>query len=266
VVDEIRTWRDRACGDANPFICDLAPDEAGAGPTLPDGCTLADVGKPIALCATPATFDTAIALCEGVGGALLRVESRAQNLLVHDAALPLFPATPGVAWVGARRDAEGAWAWLADGAPIFAPPYSPWEANAPDGGSAQTPANCLEMGLQTDENGAWNDRSCDEATGFVCQAPAVLADGCTIVEGTVASDGGSYFICTGPLAYDEAQAFCEDLGGALARIDARPQQIAVRDAAVALAIVADILLGADDRDTEGVWAWRDDGTVFDDLR
>jgi hypothetical protein len=189
---------------------------------------------------------------------LLRIRSRAENDAVTAAATAQLPADPGVMFLGATdRDVEGQFRWL-DGDALFTPGYSPWEGNAPVGGTAE---NCLELGLETNEDGSWNDCDCADAQAFVCSLPAnAEIASCTNVD----VEGRRFAICPTPSDHAAAAAACAGTGGTLARIDDKAQQDAVVTAAKAL-VTIDAFLGGSDAATEDVWTWPD-GTVFDDLR
>jgi hypothetical protein len=248
-----RTWRDRVCTETFPFACEGADN-------APEGCELVDFGRPVSMCATPAAFDDAQATCESVGGSLLRPRNADENDRLFTEAVARFTVPPNILWLGARDAGDNNWSWL-DGDPLFAPVYSPWLFGTTPIGGERDALDCLQMQLEAgDTIGRWGDASCDAAAPFVCEGDNnAAADVCTPVETATRV----FLVCNEPLVFAEAALACEQLGGALARVDTVEENDAIAQAATALGV--DAYLGGSDAAEEGLWTWPD-GTVFDDLR
>jgi hypothetical protein len=146
-----------------------------------------------------------------------------------------------------------------EGEPDVDSPFEAWSADQPDAGENQ---NCLATLYQeTNAPRQWRDRGCSELFPFVCDLPfgADAPDGCELVD-----IGKEVAFCATLSTFDDAQATCATVDGALVRIE----NIAQNEALEAEAFVrfpaepGVVFLGADDRGSEGQFTWLDGDLLF----
>lgn len=164
-----------SCGAANPFQCVAAS-------TCPSGWTVSGQ-KCFRVFPGPSNWLASLQTCIALGGTLAKIESQAENDLVHGL-LGTTSTTP--AYIGlADFLKEGTFTW-ADGSALgtygfFTPgpdtpgPSPPWQNLQPNNGvvngvsQATTPQDCVVL-RPSDMN--WNDVICGKENRFVCQRTA----------------------------------------------------------------------------------------------
>jgi hypothetical protein len=148
------------CGAA-----DCAPADCGSG------VFRTFRGKSYWFCSGPRTWDQAVASCRAQAGrSLVQIEDEAEELFVG-------AVLGSDSWIGANdRSADGEWRWAgaasdagsrfwdgaANGASYYGA-YTRWTSGNPGGGAGQACGAIIAAG------GAWDDLSCSEARGFVCE-------------------------------------------------------------------------------------------------
>jgi hypothetical protein len=124
-------------------------------------------------CAGSATWDQALTACSDAGMQLVRVNDGPENGWLRSTATL---RALGSVWIGASDlSVEGEWRWT-DGVQFWQGTfgingmptgglYSSWSMPQPD--NAGSGEHCAEMTVDS----LWNDQSCAQPSGFVCQPP-----------------------------------------------------------------------------------------------
>lgn len=134
----------------------LVDDAAGCG--CPE---LAIDGAVFLLCDLPMPWHRADAYCKELGGALARVDNKAQNKKLYAAAMERSKVRW---WIGLNdRREEGTFVW-ADSAPAG---YTNWNKGEPDNDACNQDCACLK---EDSKNARWHDTHCGAHRPFICRA------------------------------------------------------------------------------------------------
>ncbi|MFN3199056.1 MAG: lectin-like protein [Bradymonadia bacterium] len=153
---EIHPYGSETCGDGVDQDCSGIADDSPACECTP----MVYAGRDYAICWDRYSFDEAVAVCQGLGMQLARMD---------DAATTEWLWRQGHAirrqgyWIGLDdRDQEGAFVWPDGGRPL----YAPWNSGEPnDYGSGEDCAHMLTWGP------FWNDNRCSAEMGVMCSMP-----------------------------------------------------------------------------------------------
>lgn len=157
---------DDDCDDANPGrapsiaeACNAIDDDCDGA--IDEGCPCAvveDAGRPYMFCTANVSWTGARDSCAGAGFKLVSIDDAAENAFVNAQTVAIASDNW---WIGYNdRSDEGSWEWVGGGGG-----YTNWGGGEPNNGDIWSDENCAEM--RTD--GAWNDRSCDGDSPFVCE-------------------------------------------------------------------------------------------------
>ena len=162
------------CDDGDPAvrpgaveICNGRDDDCSGviddSPACP--CEQVDIdGVAFELCDRPMPWDEAAAFCAARGGALARVDDRAQSEALHRAARRLDRTDRW--WIGlSDRGAEGDFRWM-DGTPVGEEAL--WASGEPDEDACSQDCAALKKG----GDGRWHDSHCGQPRPFICRMPA----------------------------------------------------------------------------------------------
>jgi hypothetical protein len=123
-------------------------------------------GTCYALVLDAVTWQQAAEGCVELGSALARIDSATQQADVATLVAQGRNAGFDEIWMGGNDLAdEGTFVW-ADNTPLTFTAYRPGQ---PSGGTAE---NCLVWDL--DDQNRWDDRDCDDQTGYICKRLASL--------------------------------------------------------------------------------------------
>ena len=229
-------WDDCARTDGFAFICEwdnetavpeeLPEPEVGEG-TEPDSEFVNGLnynGHYYWMFSTNVSWETAKAHCESLGGHLVTITSAEEQ-----AAISAWNCGDMSLWIGASCDGDYNWSWVTG----ESWDYTNWLEGEPSGGSEW----CGAVWPHT-----WNDMESGnlmEQSGFICEwedetaVPEELPTpdseeeepepDVEFVNG-LSFNGHYYWIFETGLSWDEAQAYCESLGGHLATITSAEEQ------------------------------------------
>jgi hypothetical protein len=207
------------------------------------------------------TWTDAEAACRAIGGHLATITDHDENYFVHG-----WFAQSFVCWLGARRSDEGEWAWVT-GEPFH---YAKWAGGEPsDTNGEEMHLNFGNSRLTFFRKGdTWNDhRDTGDNSGWwltypICEweppakppaAPSWVASAAALPRTSIlAFDGHYYARINVNMSWHEAESVCQALGGHLAVIGSKEENIFVCDQ-----FAADryIWLGATDEGHDGEWRW-----------
>jgi len=201
------------------------------------------------------TWDQAKTYCEGLGGHLATITSQGED----DVCYQLWKnSATNACWLGATDSSlEGIWKWITN-EPWN---YSNWGGSEPNGGTGENVLNYY--GDYSD--GRWNDCAADDEFPFICEWESEDIDHIRKTYGYVSSSGMIYnnaFYFNGnvykvfqyDMSYEDAKAYCEQLGGHLATITSKDEDKAVFTYISKIGNY-DCVLGGSDAQTEGLWTW-----------
>lgn len=111
---------------------------------------------------------------------LVRIDSDAENAFLLDSVASVEDSYV-ILWLGATdTEDEGEWFWL-DGTQFFQGEggdgmtvndgYENWGDNQPNDNDAPPGEDCAVMKVNDDEDGMWNDFSCELEAAFICEGP-----------------------------------------------------------------------------------------------
>lgn len=201
------------------------------------------------------TWDQAKVYCEGLHGHLATITSQGEDNICYQ----LWKNSGAKAcWLGATDSSlEGVWKWVTN-EPWG---YSNWGSVEPNGGTIE---NVLAY-WRDYPDGEWNDSVANEEFPFICEWEREDIEYVRKTYGYVSSsgmiynnafyfDGNVYKVFQYDMSYEDAKAYCEQLGGHLATITSKDEDKAVF-AYISKVGKFDCVLGGSDAQTEGLWLW-----------
>ncbi|XP_077997842.1 macrophage mannose receptor 1-like [Glandiceps talaboti] len=224
-------WNDMSCSNKNGFICEDGPllqwqNSNGVSYYINQDSSY--------------TYDEAKQFCEDMSTHLVIINSDEENTYLKDLAI----AGESHLWIGLDDiTVEGEMKW-ADNSLMT---YSDWRSGEPNNSGGNEDCGHLRRG-----DGKWNDMSCSENNGFICEKGPLLQ--------WQNSNGVSYYINQdSSYTYDEAKQFCEDMSTHLVIIDDDEENTYLKD--LAIAGRSHLWIGLDDITVEGEMKWADNSLV-----
>ncbi len=197
----------------------------------------------------PVRWDDAEAFCESLGGHLATITSPEEQEVLTN-------GNEDFLWIGGRWGIDGGWTWVTGEAWS----YSAWNEGEPNNyGGGENYVSVRPVG--------WNDCTMDssEVFGLICEwdhtadrtqpapapAPAPTPVTANIPDGAAYFNGNAYvyYSFEGIVTWDDAEAFCESLGGHLATITYPEEQAFLTNGNETIRWI-----GAR-RDGSGAWTW-----------
>ncbi|XP_077995001.1 C-type mannose receptor 2-like [Glandiceps talaboti] len=186
------------------------------------------------------TYDEAKHFCEASSSHLVIINNDDENSYLKD-----FAVNAGShLWMGLDdRDVEGEMKWV-DGSLVT---YSDWNTGQPD-----NYGNNEDCGHFRSSDGKWNDLSCSNKIGFICEKGPLLQWN--------NFNGKSYYIDTdNSYTYNQATQFCDGISSHLAIINDEEENTFLKDFAVTSG--SHLWIGLDDIAVEGEMKWVDGSLV-----
>ncbi len=197
------------------------------------------------------SWEAAKLYCEGMGGHLATISDEEEDLICRQ----LWKASgEWDCWLGASDAVlEGSWQWVT-GEPWV---YSNFNASEPNGDTGENYLGYYHS------DGTWNDDSLT-AGSFICEWEAetlektrrfgYVSSAEMVYDRSFYFDGHLYKVFDKSKNFEEAKAYCEQLGGHLATITS-PEEQAVIYMYLNYRGTNECMLGGGDVNEEGTWEW-----------
>lgn len=186
-------------------------------------------------------WDAAQEYCEALGAHLLTITSAEENAFVYDYMIDC--GYTDAYWGLTDRETEGVWEWCT-GEPLTYVNWAEEEPNNDNGGEH------YGMFWEGEPGGVWNDGDFGhDGVAFLCEWDRVLTSAKAV------RDNHAYLlIYTDVNSWEEAQSYCESLGGHLATITSAEENEFVYSYVVASGS-RNAYFGMTDKNREGTWEW-----------
>ncbi|KAL1503572.1 hypothetical protein AB1Y20_012050 [Prymnesium parvum] len=223
-------WFDMTCEDEYQFICLL--------PSPPPPPSPPSIEKAPRLFQEKLTWAEAQAHCQSLGGELPSIQSKHWNDV-------LYNLTGGeTTWIGLSDiKSEGDWVW-SDGSSLN---FSYWGVGEPDGAQFE---NCGAF-WEVRNNDKWFDMTCEDEYQFICLLPSPPPPP------SPPSIEKAPHLFQEKLAWAEARAHCQSLGGELPSIQSKHWN----DVLYNLTGGETTWIGLSDIESEGDWVWSDGSSL-----
>ncbi|KAL3837194.1 hypothetical protein ACJMK2_022565 [Sinanodonta woodiana] len=150
------TWNDQWCSNQKGYICEL--------PQAIEPCrTVGNIRHCYQIVQDEITWLQAFKMCSQVGGMLVTIESKAEQMFLEDQMQNKNFTVAGL-WIGANKlHPENQRVWI-NGHQFT---YVNWAQGAPN--NRQYVENCAEISTS---DFTWNDEMCSTQRGYVCEYPS----------------------------------------------------------------------------------------------
>ncbi len=192
------------------------------------------------------SWDAAREYCETLGGHLATITSAEENAFLYN--YMLSSGYSNVYWGLTDQEKEGVWEWCT-GEPVT---YTNWAADEPNDDITSSPDG-EDFGMFWDgkPNGYWNDGQFgNDGEAFLCEWDFLLPEAAELIY----DDHTYLLIHTDVSSWDEAEAYCESMGGHLATITSAEENEHIYSYIVECGY-RNAFFGLTDRNSEGTWEW-----------
>lgn len=198
------------------------------------------------------SWDYAKEFCESKGGHLVTITSEEENNALVDALTKYSSTISNISrptpffWLGATDvESEGDWKWVTGEEWS----YTNWNDGQPDNAGGKE--NYLHVYTENSRFAKWNDLPNTYSTGvsFICEYDAIYP------VATAEFNDHKYMVYDTFVTWENAQEYCESIGGHLATITNEEENAFVSNLCIENTSVDDFYLGGTDEITEGTWKW-----------
>ncbi|XP_043990703.1 macrophage mannose receptor 1-like [Gambusia affinis] len=229
--NELGSWNDNQCEARNGWVCQI---RTGLTPKSPPPPPTPDYNRTTDgwlqwrenqyfFETREVANDNARASCKAKHADLVTINSEAERVFLWKQISKLSASV----WIGLTVDFDKSFQWM-DGSPVI---YQMWDEGQPN--FINSDENCVVMKAS---HGFWHDYNCGYEFGFICKrsssppvnatVPPTVPPKGNCKEGWKKVNSKCYKIISNEdLTWDDARQRCKDMGGNLASIPSRHEQV-----------------------------------------